>query len=235
LTARVTIEGGIFWITVRLPEKDPYDTPLMRFQTKIYHPNISPQGHICADFKDHWNSILSAGIARRLTVSDPSGLWYHGKSTEIRWSLGGILTALCGLLASPDVDDPLVPEIAQKYLEDYEGYCENARKYTKRFATKARPEEDSLTFLEEPYVSLSFFQVSCAQRLRGIAIRSGLRHHVLGPFLHIFNSTILIENPPVPPMKQQLRTVRLRLSEYLKLSWLRSSLRHIFPTIVLIL
>jgi hypothetical protein len=53
-------------------------------------------------------------------------------------------------LASPDVDDPLVPEIAAKYLEDYEGYCENARLYTKKFATDSRrPDSDILRFLED--------------------------------------------------------------------------------------
>jgi hypothetical protein len=53
-------------------------------------------------------------------------------------------------LASPDVDDPLAPEIAAKYLEDYEGYCENARLYAKKFAAyRRRPDLDILTFLED--------------------------------------------------------------------------------------
>jgi hypothetical protein len=56
---------------------------------------------------------------------------------------------MCGLLASPDVDDPLVPEIAQKYIEDYNGYCENARLYTQRFATGQRPEYQDLIFSED--------------------------------------------------------------------------------------
>lgn len=135
--------GGVFWLTIKLSDIDPFGPPLIRFQTKIYHPNISPQGHICADYDKKW----APGTSR--SARDPSGLWYHGKSSDIRWSLGAILTALCGLLSSPNVEDPLVPEIAQKYLEDYSEYCENAREYTRRFASKERPAKDSLSFLED--------------------------------------------------------------------------------------
>jgi ubiquitin-protein ligase len=141
-------EGGIFWITVKLSDIDPLGPPLMRFQTKIYHPNISPKGHICADYKEKWNSVLSAGSTDG-PVQNPADLWYRRKSGETLWSLGALLTALCGLLATPDVDDPLVPEIAQKYLEDYDGYCQNAKLYTQLYATGERPEEMSLIFLEE--------------------------------------------------------------------------------------
>jgi ubiquitin-protein ligase len=147
-------EGGIFFITVQLSETDPYAPPVMRFHTKIYHPNISPQGHICADYKGKWNAVLSAG-ASRIPVSDSNAIWYPPKSGDTRWSLGALLTALCGLLASPDVEDPLVPEIAQKYLEDYDGYCENATLYTKRFATGARPEYEDLDFSTELETSAS--------------------------------------------------------------------------------
>ena len=136
-------EGGVFFITVKLSEIDPFGPPLMRFHTKIYHPNISPQGHICADYKEKWNAVLSAGISKS-PVRDAKALWYPPKSDDARWSLGALLTALCGLLASPDVDDPLVPEIAQKYLEDYDEYCENARFYTQRYATGPRPEYQDL-------------------------------------------------------------------------------------------
>jgi ubiquitin-protein ligase len=141
-------EGGVFFITVKLSETNPFGPPLMRFHTKIYHPNISPQGHICADYKEKWNAVLSAGTSKA-PVSDSCALWYPPKSGDTRWSLGALLTAMCGLLASPDVDDPLVPEIAQKYIEDYNGYCENARLYTQRFATGPRPEYQDLIFSED--------------------------------------------------------------------------------------
>jgi len=57
------------------------------------------------------------------------------------------LTAICGLLASPDVDDPLVPEIAQTYLQDYQEYCKNAMKYTSLYASRhERPKASDLVF-----------------------------------------------------------------------------------------
>ncbi|KAH7395652.1 hypothetical protein BKA64DRAFT_63707 [Cadophora sp. MPI-SDFR-AT-0126] len=143
-------EGGVFWITVKLSESDPYGPPLMRFHTKIYHPNISPQGHICADYKDKWNDVLSAGFSKS-HVKNPSDVWFSGNSKQIKWSLGALLTALCGLLASPDVEDPLVPEIAMKYLEDYDDYCRSARLFTEQWATGQRPDEADLLFLEDSF------------------------------------------------------------------------------------
>ncbi|KAL5323474.1 hypothetical protein ACEPPN_008011 [Leptodophora sp. 'Broadleaf-Isolate-01'] len=143
-------EGGIFWITVKLSVTDPHGPPLMRFHTKIYHPNISPQGHICADYKDKWNAVLSAGFSA-VPVRDPSAAWFSGNSKQVKWSLGALLTALCGLLASPDVEDPLVPEIAMKYLEDYDDYCRSARLCTKKWATGQRPDETNLLFLEDNF------------------------------------------------------------------------------------
>ena len=74
-----------------------------------------------------------------------------GSSKQIKWSLGALLTALCGLLASPDVEDPLVPEIAMKYLEDYDDYCRSARLFTEKWATGQRPDEANLLFLEDSY------------------------------------------------------------------------------------
>ena len=80
-------EGGIFFITVQLSETDPYAPPVMRFHTKIYHPNISPQGHICADYKEKWNAVLSAG-ASRIPVSDPNAIWYPPKVRRYAMVIG---------------------------------------------------------------------------------------------------------------------------------------------------
>jgi ubiquitin-protein ligase len=141
-------EGGIFWITIRLSQTNPLGPPLMRFQTRIYHPNISPQGHICANYQEKWNMSLAGGKISSMT-KNPDHAWFQPRSTNVHWTLGALLIAICGLLASPDVDDPLVPDIAEKYILDYEGYCEGARLYTQRYARGGRPQVGDLLFPQE--------------------------------------------------------------------------------------
>ncbi|KAF8855920.1 UBC-like protein, partial [Acephala macrosclerotiorum] len=102
-------QGGIFWILVTASQKTPPGAPTLRFHTKIYHPNIDPR-------------------TRAFTA-----LWSQRTSPDM-WSLLALLIAICGLLASPNVHDPLVPEIAQKYVEDPEGFHEAAKLWTQRYA-----------------------------------------------------------------------------------------------------
>jgi ubiquitin-protein ligase len=132
-------EGGVFWITVQL-HPDSHKPPLLRFQTKIYHPNISPQGHICADYEERWNLVQTDGVKNN---------WYQRRKGDVTWSLGALLIALCGLLAAPDVEDPLVPEIAQTYLKDHDAYWQAAKLYTERYALKQRPDQNTLVFLDK--------------------------------------------------------------------------------------
>jgi hypothetical protein len=80
---------------------------------------------------------------------------------------GCLLTTMCGLLATPDLDDPLVPEISQKYLEDYDRYVENAKLYTQRFATVGRPADDQLLFPEEEQQEILLDVVRSSSTLSG--------------------------------------------------------------------
>jgi len=134
-------EGGIFWITVQLVLQKP---PLLRFQTRIYHPNIDCTGNLCADYASWWtNADMSAHM---WTQEDQSAPWF----SELRanhYSLGALLVAICGLLSSPNVEDPLVPEIAENYIKNYTEYSETAKLYTGRYAKAGRPPEDNLRFM----------------------------------------------------------------------------------------
>ncbi|EXJ66436.1 uncharacterized protein A1O5_10588 [Cladophialophora psammophila CBS 110553] len=197
-------EGGIFWITVRLSENDPSAPPMMRFHTKIYHPNISPHGNICADYKEHW----SRPFLTHSPVKHRDGVWYPPKPSGAQWTLGALLVAMCALLASPNIDDPLVPEIAQKYIEDYDGYCANARLYTERFATDNRPDEKDLLFLEDmsddtiPEESSRLLSNADSSQsdVDLISLQESLRAEYDDKFPEVFlHRAVLVETDPLQP------------------------------------
>lgn len=75
---------------------------------EIYHPNISPDGHICSD-------MLGDG-------------W--GPYTMLTTALVGI----AALLNEPNVDDALEREVADVYIYEREVYEERARAWTRGFA-----------------------------------------------------------------------------------------------------
>lgn len=74
-------EGGTFIIDIVIPTEYPFKPPKMKFDTKIWHPNISSQtGAICLDIlKNEWTPALTIRTA---------------------------LISLQALLCAPEPDDP---------------------------------------------------------------------------------------------------------------------------------
>ena len=78
-------------LKISFPARYPFDPPLATFLTPIYHPNIDTTGNICLD----------------LLKPLPSGSWRP--SIDILT----LLTAIKLLLAEPNPDDPLMPDIVR--------------------------------------------------------------------------------------------------------------------------
>jgi ubiquitin-conjugating enzyme E2 D/E len=101
--------GGTFHLLMKFPERYPFEPPKIKFNTKIFHPNISDDGKVCLNIlKDNW----SAGL-----------------------TTGKVLLSVLVLLGSPNPSDPLVPEIAQLFKDDRKEYEKMAINYTKEHAS----------------------------------------------------------------------------------------------------
>lgn len=103
-------EGGVFLVDITIPNEYPFKPPVMKFLTKIYHPNISlVTGAICLDIlKDAWTPVFTL------------------KST---------LISLQSLLQLPEPSDPQDAEVAKHFLLNKSGFDETAAYWTKIYAS----------------------------------------------------------------------------------------------------
>merc|ERR1712087_920730 len=106
-------DGGHYVIEINIPSDYPYNPPKMKFDTKIWHPNISSQtGAICLDvLGKEWSPALTIRTA---------------------------LLSITALLSSPEPDDPQDAEVADQYKKDRELSNQTAKFWTETYAMESQ-------------------------------------------------------------------------------------------------
>ncbi|EAY00207.1 Ubiquitin-conjugating enzyme family protein [Trichomonas vaginalis G3] len=100
--------GGNFTINISVPPEFPLRAPAVTFGTKIYHPNVNPEGNICL-------SLLKNEWSPKVKIMD-------------------ILEQVYLLISAPDPIDALNTEIAAEYKDNHDEYVRKAKQWTQEFA-----------------------------------------------------------------------------------------------------
>jgi len=110
-------EGGVFNVNIVIPTGYPFEPPIMKFITRIWHPNISSQtGAICLDIlKDQWSPALNIKTA---------------------------MLSLQALLCSPEPDNPQDAVVATMYLNERAEFERTAKYWVQLHATSRIEKEE---------------------------------------------------------------------------------------------
>ncbi|KAL8939740.1 MAG: hypothetical protein Q9216_003184 [Gyalolechia sp. 2 TL-2023] len=108
-------DGGTYTIDVRIPTDYPFKPPVMRFDTKVWHPNVSSQtGAICLDtLSSAWSPVLTIKSA---------------------------LLSLQSLLSTPEPKDPQDAEVAGMLIRNPKEFERVAQEWAVKYAGAPRRE-----------------------------------------------------------------------------------------------
>ena len=106
-------QGGIFDVDIIIPNDYPFKPPKMKFDTKIWHPNISSvTGAICLDIlKNEWTPALTIRTAQ---------------------------ISLQALMCEPVPNDPQDAVVAKQYMSDIKLFNQTAKHWVEEYANPER-------------------------------------------------------------------------------------------------
>eukprot|EP01126_Amoeba_proteus_P024356 TRINITY_DN2454_c0_g1_i1.p1 TRINITY_DN2454_c0_g1~~TRINITY_DN2454_c0_g1_i1.p1 ORF type:complete len:170 (-),score=19.63 TRINITY_DN2454_c0_g1_i1:310-819(-) len=111
-------ENGVFQATLTFPSDYPLNPPKMVFKTKMFHPNIYPDGTVCI-------SILHPPGEDPNMYESISERWSPVQSVE------KILLSVVSLLAEPNCESPANVEAAKMWRENRKRYEAKVRQIVK--------------------------------------------------------------------------------------------------------
>jgi len=102
-------DGGTFQVDIKIPDTYPFKSPQMKFDTKIWHPNVSSvTGAICLDtLGSGWSPVGTIKMA---------------------------LISLRMLLESPNPKDPQDAEVAKMLMEQPAQFAKKAHEWAVKYA-----------------------------------------------------------------------------------------------------
>jgi ubiquitin-conjugating enzyme (huntingtin interacting protein 2) len=108
-------EGGTYHVDIKIPNEYPFRPPVMKFETKIWHPNVSSQtGAICLDtLSSQWSPVLTIKSA---------------------------LISLQSLLSTPEPKDPQDAEVATMLIRNPGEFDHVARDWAAKHAGAPKKE-----------------------------------------------------------------------------------------------
>jgi ubiquitin-conjugating enzyme (huntingtin interacting protein 2) len=122
--------GGTYKVDIKIPTDYPFRPPLMKFETKVWHPNVSSQ-------------TVSGPIDARLRYKHGCSLiWFQGAicldTLSSAWSpvltIKSALISLQSLLSTPEPKDPQDAEVANMMLQRPQEFQRVAREWAVIYA-----------------------------------------------------------------------------------------------------